>query len=207
VKLIHHPLSSSSRRASVTAAHLGIALEHRLIDLGKPEDRAAVAAINPNAKIPVLVDGDLVLWESHAIMTYLCGKTPGQTLYPTDLAERADVDRWLFWTASHLSPCVAPINFERMWKRFTAGGEPDASVIARYERFFHQFAAVLDKHLIGRTWIAGDRTSLADLSVGATLMYAQPTKLPIDAYQNVLALVARVHALPAWQATEASRVL
>jgi glutathione S-transferase len=206
MKLYHHPFSSSSRRASLTAAHLGITLDHRIIDLAK--DRSELVAVNPNSKIPVLVDGDFTLWESHAIMQYFCELTPGQTLYPTALRPRTDVQRWLYWTSAHLAPAVGPINFERMWKKLVVGpnAEPDAAIVARHEQFFHLAAAVLDKHLAGRTWVVGDAVTLADISIAATLMYWQPTRLPIDAYQNVLALIARVQALPAWKATEPARV-
>lgn len=211
MRLYGHPMSSNSRRVIATAAHLGIDLELRLIDLGNAEDRAVLREVNPNDKVPALVDGDFVLWESHAIMQYLCEQVPGQTLYPdatgaSERRARADVNRWLYWVSSHLAPAVGPINFERMWKRFTIGGPPDEALIARYERFFHHAAGVLDAHLAGRTWIAGDRLTLADFSVGATMMYMRPTQLPVDGYPNVVAHVARVHALEAWRSTEPARV-
>jgi glutathione S-transferase len=200
-------MSSSSRRVTVTVAALGLELDRQLIDLGKPEDRAQLAAINPNAKIPVLVDGELVLWESHAIMQYLCGKVLGQTLYPVELRARADVDRWLFWIASHLSPAVGPISFERMWKKFVTGGDPDPALVERYERFFHQAVAVIDAHLANRTWLSGESPTLADFSVVSTLMYRARTALPLEPYPNVRAHLARVEALEAWRTTDPARVL
>src|SRR5262245_1014734 len=115
MRLHHNPMSSSSRRVTVTADLLGMKLDERLIDLPVPEQRAALAALNPNAKIPVLEDGDFVLWESHAIMQYLCDHAPGQLLYPRELQARADVNRWLFWISHHLSPVVGAIGYERMW--------------------------------------------------------------------------------------------
>lgn len=207
MKLYHHPMSSSARRVSATVAALGITLDHQLIDLGKPEDRAQLAAINPNTKIPVLVDGDLILWESHAIMQYLCGKVPGQTLYPVELRARADVDRWLFWTSSHLAPAIGPINFEKMWKKFVTGGDPDPALVERYERFVHQAAAVLDGHLANRTWMIGEAPTLADFSIASTLMYRARTALPLEPYANIRSHLARVEALAAWQATDPARVL
>ncbi len=60
-----------------------------------------MAAVNPNTKVPVLVDGDFVLWESSAINAYLCSKAPGQMLLPTDPRELAEVNRWLLWTTAH----------------------------------------------------------------------------------------------------------
>ena len=205
MKLYHAPLSSSSRRVTITAHHLGLRFDEQLIDLGRPADRARVLAVNPNGKIPVLEDGDLVLWESHAIMQYLCDKTSPQELYPRDLRARTDVNRWLFWSSSHLAPAVGPINFERMWKKFTTGGDADPVLIARYEGFFHFAAKVLEGHLGDRTWVSGRDLTLADISITATLMYAIPTRLPLDPYPRVRAHFDRVRALPAWKATEPVR--
>ncbi len=192
--------SSSSRRVIITAQMLGLPLELEPIDLMK--DRARLVPLNANSKIPVLVDGDFVLWESHAIMTYLCAKTPGQTLLPIELRARADVDRWLYWVSSHFAPAVSGISFEKMWKKLITGQDPDPAQIARQEVFLHQFAKVLDDHLATRTAIAGDRVGLPDVSVAVTLMYAEKTELPIGAYRNLAALRERVHALPAWKATQ-----
>jgi glutathione S-transferase len=207
VKLFHHPMSSSARRVLVTVSHLGIELEHRLIDLGKPGDREALAEVNPNRKIPVLVDGDFVLWESHAIMQYLAERTFGQTLYPGGMRERADVQRWLYWSSAHLAPAIGPINYERMWKKFVEGpnAAPDQALIDRHENAFHQTIAVLEGHLVNRSQICGRDLTLADISVASTLMYMEATKLPVEGYPNVLALVRRVRALEAWQATEPAR--
>lgn len=200
MKLYGANLSSSSRRASLTAAQLGLALELVPIDLMK--DRARLAPLNPNGKIPVLVDGELVLWESHAIMLYLCERAPGQTLAPAEPRARADLMRWLFWASAHLSPAAGGIAFERLWKKLVAGQGPDPAQIAHHERFLHQFLKVLDDHLAGRTWISGEALSLADLSVAATLMYSERAELPVGTYRNVQALRERVHALPAWKQTE-----
>jgi glutathione S-transferase len=202
MKLHHARYSSSSRRVALTVAHLGLRLEENHVDLRDPEHRAALSALNPNSKIPVLEDGDFVLWESHAIMQYLCGKTLGQTLYPTDPRAKVDVDRWLFWSASHFGPPIGSINFERMWKKVVTGADPDPKIVARDEGLFRQNAAVLDRHLEGRTWISGEALSLADFSIAATLMYLRPTKLPIDPYKNVLAHLSRVSGLDAWHQTE-----
>jgi glutathione S-transferase len=83
--------------------------------------------------------------------------------------------------------------------QYVTGGDPDLALVER------QAAAELDNHLAGRMWISGSDVTLADISVGATLMYIQPTKLPIAGYPNVLALVERVHALDAWKATDPAR--
>ena len=202
MKLYYHPQSSSARRAYMTVLHLGIEIEQQRIDLTSEHDRALLRELNPNSKIPVLVDGDFVLWESHAIMRYLCAKTPSQKLYPSDPRLRAEVDRWLDWSGAHLGPSVGPISFERLWKKLVTGGDPDPAVIARYERFFHQFAAVLDQHLGKRDWLALPAPSLADFSVASVLMYRAKAELPIERYGNVVRYLDRVATLEAWKRSE-----
>lgn len=191
--------SSSSRRATLVIAHLELPVTIVPIDLMK--DRPVINPLNPNSKIPVLVDGDFVLWESHAIMQYLCDRTPDQTLLPKDPRGRADVTRWLVWTSAHLATACGGIAFERMWKKLITGAGPDATMVAYHERFVHQFAKVLDDHLAGKEWVSGGKLSLADLSVAATLMYAERAELPLANYANVQALRARVAELPAWKQT------
>jgi glutathione S-transferase len=202
MKIYGAPQSSSSRRALVTAAHLGVDFELVPIDLRQPDVRARLTELNPNSKIPVLEDRDLRLWESHAIMQYLCERTPGQTLYPLAPAARADVNRWLFWNASHLQPAVGGITFERLWKKAAGRGEPDPALVAYHERLLHPFAKVADDHLANRTWFSGDTVTLADLSVASTLMYRKAATLPLDDYQHLTAWAGRVYELPAWRQTE-----
>jgi len=202
MKLHHALLSSSSRRVTITARLLGVELEDHLVELRSAADRAAIRAINPNGKIPVLEHGELVLWESHAIMQYLCDLTPGQTLSPAEPRARAEVNRWLYWTSGHLAPVVGALAFEHLWKRMLTGAGADPGQVDRHETAFHQVAAVLDRALEGRAWLAGDALTLADVSVACTLMHAAPARLPIDAYDNVLAHRARVAQLEAWRCTE-----
>lgn len=78
--------------------------------------------MNPNGKVPVLDDEGFILWESHAIMQYLADRTPGQTIYPQEIHARAEVNRWLFWSAYHFAPAVGILNWENSVKRFVGGG-------------------------------------------------------------------------------------
>ncbi|MDB4957142.1 MAG: glutathione S-transferase family protein [Myxococcales bacterium] len=202
MKLSTAPYSSSSRRVTMTLLHLGLSAEQNLIDLRNPSHRAALTALNPNSKIPVLEDGDFVLWESHAIMQYLCGQAAAQTLYPSEPRARADVDRWTYWNAAHLSPVVGTISFERLWKKVVTGGDPDPKIVERYEAMFRQSAGILDRHLQDRSWISGSAVTLADFSIASTLMYARPARLPIEPYQHLVAYLGRIASLDAWKQTE-----
>jgi len=201
MKLYFHPLSGNSRRVLLVATHLGVSLERVVVDLTRGEQRGAPHLDrNPNGRVPVLDDDGFVLWESRAIMLYLAETTPGQTLLPTDPRGRADVHRWLFWCAAHMSPANTVLVFENFVKPLT-GQSSDPAEIARGEALVAQCAPVLDAHLAGRTWVVQDRLTLADFSLAASFALAGPARLPIAGYANLRAWLGRVQELDAWQRT------
>ncbi len=203
MKLYHSVLSSNARKVLAVAKLIGADLELVAIDLSKREQHSPeYLAINPNGRVPTLVDGDFTLWESSAIMEYLCDTQPGQTLYPADPRARADVNRWLFWGTGHLSVPVATLNWENMIKGFFAIGAPDASQVERANRLFATYAKVLDAHLAKRQYVCQDALTLADVGLAAPLMYKQAAKLPLGPFEHVQGWYARIDKLPAWQQTK-----
>jgi glutathione S-transferase len=202
MRLYYHPLSSNSRRVLLTAYHLGLNLELVVVDLsGREHKTPQYLRLNPNGRIPTLVDGAFELWESHAIMQYLADKSPEQDIYPKEVSARADVNRWLFWSASHFAPAAACIIRERISKRIV-GGAPDPLEIARGEALLPAAALVLDRHLAGKQWIAQDRLTLADFAIAAPLMHASAAQLPVTDFENLQAWFARVRSLGAWAKSE-----
>ncbi len=205
MKLYHHPFSSNARKAVMTAKLLGSPVELVFVNLAKGEQKTPeYLALNPNGRVPTLVDGDYALWESYAIMTYLADKSPekaANTLYPTSARARADVHRWLFWAAHHLSPTIGTLNFENMLKKMFGQGDPDPAVVARAERDLRVLATVLDSHLSNRTWLSGEGLTLADVAVACPLMSTVPARLPVTDFANLQAWFTRVQALDAWKET------
>jgi glutathione S-transferase len=200
MRLYYHPLSSNSRRALLTAYHLGLNLELVVADLSRGEHKTPeYLRLNPNGRIPTLVDGGFSLWESHAIMQYLADKVPEQDIYPQDVSSRADVNRWLFWSASHFAPACAVIIRERVSKRILGAGAPDPREIARGEALLPAAALVLDRHLAGKQWIAQDRLTLADFAIASPLMHTSAAQLPVTEFENLQAWFARVQSLDAWK--------
>ncbi len=206
MKLHYGSLSSNSRRVRMTARLLGVQLDEVSVDLRNAAERAELVKINPNSKVPVLVDGAFVLWESVAIMQYLCDVTPGQTLYPTDARARADVNRWLSWAQAHWSPTIGGISWENVWKKLVTGEGPDAAHVKRNEAFLAQFATVLDNHLAGKTWLSGTTPTLADVAVAAPMMMTKLARLPLRPYQNIQTWYERIQKLPAWQETDSPQL-
>lgn len=203
MRLYHHPLSTNARRAVMTAMHLGAPVSLVTVDLAKGEQRQAqFLKLNPNHKVPVLDDGGFVLWESHAIMQYLCDTAANQTIYPVASRARADVNRWLFWCAQHFGPAVERLNWEHWIKALLGLGGPDPAEVKRGEGLIREFAGILDAHLAGRDWMCADALSLADLSIAAPLADTARAKLPVTEFGHLQRWFARVQGLEAWEKTE-----
>src|SRR5690348_1508721 len=131
MRLYHHPMSSNARRAVMTAVHLKTNVELSLVDLAKGEQRRPeYLKLNPNGRVPVLDDDGFILTESHAIMQYLADGAPGQTVYPEERKARANVNRWLFWSAHHFQPAVSVLAWERVIKPMIGKGAADPAQIA-----------------------------------------------------------------------------
>jgi glutathione S-transferase len=202
MKLYMHPLSPNVRRVRLTAAVLGLSLDEQTLDLARGEQRTPeYLALNPNGAIPTLVDGDFVLTESRAIMQYLAAKQPDAGLIPRDDAARADVTRWQFWDASHFSPPLGTMTFEKIIKSVMGIGEPDARRLDEALTSFRRFAAVLDQRLATHPYVVGTTLTLADLTLASSLMYASQVDLPLADFPHLAAWFARITALDAWKAT------
>ncbi len=143
-------------------------LSYERIDAGMQYGRnreADYLALNPNGRIPTLVDGDYVLWESNSVMRYLC-MAYGQLspIYPQDARRRAAVDRWLDWTLSTLQPVDRPV----FWALVrTPVAQRDMPAIQRDADAAAEIWSMVDRQLAGRRFIEGDQFTLADIAIGA----------------------------------------
>jgi glutathione S-transferase len=196
MKLYTAGLSPNALRARAVIFELGLPVELEEVDL---RDAAAKVATlipyNPNTKVPVLVDGDFVLWESRAIIAYLASGTP---LYPDDRQRRAIIDQWMYWGAIHLGTALQAVSFQRFMKRRFGMGAPDEAAIESPLKEIAQFLPVLEGGLAGKAWIAGE-LSIADFAIATTLIYRDPAGIDCSAAPNVLAWMQRIEARPSWQ--------
>jgi glutathione S-transferase len=119
-------------------------------------------AMNPNALVPTLQDGDLVLWESNVIVRYLCAKYGNAELYPDDLAVRFNAERWMDWQQTTLNPGGggAFMQFIR-----TPADKRDPAVIAKSVAATEPPMAQLNAHLADRAYVGGGHFSMADIPV------------------------------------------
>ena len=164
-----------SIRARWALQELGVSFEAVTVNLVAGEHRdPRFLAINPAGKLPVLVDGDMVLTESVAIVLYLAEKYPERGLIPADPGQRAQVYRWLLFTATELEQPLWRIARHTMLypeHQRLPGDVP----IARQE--FKAMAAVLEEHMQGRRFVVGDGLTAADLVLAYTLDWADEIEL------------------------------
>jgi glutathione S-transferase len=118
---------------------------------------------NPNGQIPMLEDGDFVLWESNAIVRYLCAKYAPGTLYPEPLEARADADRWMDWQNTALQPAMGPA-FMQLIR--TPAEQRQAAVVEQAAQKSEALLAILDVQLSGREFVCGAQFTMADIALG-----------------------------------------
>jgi len=199
MRLYNSGLSPNALRVRAVANELGFSLDIVDVDLRSGGNRAPdFLKVNPNGKVPVLVDGDFVLWESRAINAYLATLRPQTGLYPADPRKRAIIDQWTYWHAMHLGPAMQRIAFERMLKSRFGLGDPDEAAIAPSVKEVAQFMPVLEDGLKRKEWIAGT-LSIADFAMATTFVYRKAGKIETAQFPNVEAWIARMEARPSWQ--------
>ncbi|HEY3637371.1 MAG TPA: glutathione S-transferase family protein [Rhizomicrobium sp.] len=194
------PISPRAFKVLMTAHHLGIDYDLRIVDLTKGEQKTPeFTALNPNQRMPVLEEDGFSLWESNAIVEYLASKKEGWL--PGNARDRLALTKWLYWDSNHWDPTCAIFIFERIIKPFFNRGETSASEIARGEEQFNRLASVLNGQLEKHRFIMGDTLTIADLSIGAPLTVADRAGFPLEAYPAIRRWHAELKTLPAWQQT------
>ena len=120
----------------------------------------AYLQMNPNATVPVIDDDGFVLWESNAIVRYLCARHSLARLYPTDLRQRFDAERWMDWQQTTLNPASRP----GFWQLIrTPPDQRDARLIAESNAAVESLMAALDAHLARHEFMVGERFTMADI--------------------------------------------
>ena len=191
--------AQAPRRVLALVKHLGVTAECVQKDLMAGDlVKEDYAALNPNMKAPVLVDGDFVLWESSAIMTYLCVKA-GSDMWPARQAsEQVDVLRWLSWNDCHWAPAVGPFYFEHVVKSTFKLGPPDREELKSKVSDLQKYAAVLEGHLAGRDYVACGRLTIADFQTASMATYWRESEMPLDAFPNIVRWIDGLMRIPSW---------
>ncbi|MEO8245260.1 MAG: glutathione S-transferase family protein [bacterium] len=151
-------------------------------------------AINEMGEVPVMVDGETTLTQSGVILDYISSKSG--KLGGRSAAERREVLRWLFWDNHKLSTTIGTTRF---LQNFVPEDKRPAGVIPFMESRLKTAYKVLDGHLAGRKWVAGDAVTIADLSCCGYLYYPEPFGFDREDWPHIDGWLDRIAALPGWK--------
>ncbi len=179
-------ITPNNRKVEAFVKHFDLPVEVYHVNFRKGDTKTdEFFAINPMRKVPALVDGDLKLWESNAILTYLAAKFPETDTLPEGLAARADVDRWLHWQSCHLMPAMGALKVAE-------------------EKDFDSLLPLLDileQQLEGKEYVLGHLT-VVDFALSPYLMTKLGRQLDYSNHPNVLAWRQRMEGLKGFVETQ-----
>lgn len=189
MKLYDLDLSGNCHKVRMLLSFLHVDYETVPVDfMGGEHKQAEFLRLNPKGEIPVLVDGDVTLYDSQAILVYLARKYDAESWWPSDPEAQARVMLWLSTAAHEIShgPNAARLNKLLNY-------DLDYDLAAKRAR---SILALLDNHLSDREWLELGRPTLADIAIFPYVAIARDGEIDLDRYPNVVAWIDRVKALP-----------
>ena len=194
--------SGNCRKVQATINNLNITADLEYLDLldgdlATPE----YLALNPNGRVPVLADGDFLLWESNAIMQYLADKVPDNALFSQNPQTRADIVRWQCWELAHFNNALATITFETVLKPKLLQQKPNQALVDAAAESLKTFSSVLENHLADRDYVVGNGITLADYSIISMEGFKDITPFDWSGYPRLNAYFDRLRADPYWAST------
>ncbi len=197
MKLYYFP-SPNPQKVKFALLELGLDCETVPVDLSKQEQREpAFLALNPFGRVPVLVDGDLTLWESHAILAYLGEKTG--RLWPATAAGRADALRCLFFLSGHITPPASELALRIRAK--VLGIPADEATIARGEKALPDVIKIVEAQLSKNKWLPGPEFSLVDCAYCPILNVIEKAGFSFAGFPKINGYLDAVRSRRAWQET------
>jgi glutathione S-transferase len=201
MKLYQFAFSPSCQKVVALAHEVGVPLELAAVEIFKGGARTpAMLARNPNARVPILEDGDFVLWESNAMLAYIAAKAGREDLAPTTPRERAEVDRWTAWEGAHFGPAIRKVAFERVVKKLAGLGAPDEAAVKVGVDEFAARAGVLEQSLGTKEYLCG-RLTIADFALAPLAALAESCGLDFEPYPKAKAWLGRMVARDSVKAT------
>jgi glutathione S-transferase len=191
MQLYDFELSGNCYRVRLLLALLGRPCERIAVDLRAGEQRTPqYLAINPRGQVPALVDGDVTVWDSQAILVYLARAYGGESWLPIDACGMADVMQWMAVSENEMLNGLARA---RVMQKFGVPGDVEAC-----RQMGHRILAVMDAHLAAREWLACDRPTIADVACFPYAALAPEGGVALEAYTGVTRWIARIKALPGY---------
>lgn len=206
--LYDHPYSSNALKVRFALAELGLPYEKRHVPLERPRPDWYVA-VNPFGRIPTLVDGDLVLPESNAIVRYLVAREGRDDLYPADLRLRARIDHAIDAWSTLVRPALFALESAALFssRSEAAGGPVEPADREAVERARPGAEAMLDafERIVADDGTVVGRRSIAEFVVGPVLWRTKRLPLDFGRWPRLSALRGAIEAAPAFQAAEPVR--
>lgn len=194
--------SPNCRKVEAVIDHLGLKIEREYLDFFTGDLRQpAYLALNPNGMVPTLVDGDFVLSESTAIMQYLAENAGSDALFPRDPKKRAEVVRWQSWELAHYNRAFGVLSFEAVAKPTFNLGPTNQPLVEAMKQNLARFAPVLDAHMHGRAYVAGEGVTLADYSLIHLEGFKEAVPFDWSPYPNLNAYYERMRRNEHWAKT------
>lgn len=194
IKLYGLPVSGHTHRVVLLLNMLQ--LPYEFIEAGANVRRSeAFLKLNPLGQIPVLIDGDLVLGDSNAILTYLSTRYAAKShWYPTEAVAIAQVQRWLSIAAGEVRYGPASARMTALW---SMPGEVDPTLA---EKIATRLFTMMEGHLSQHQWLATQNVTIADLACYSYIAHASEGRLSLAAYPAIRAWLQRVESLPHFRA-------
>jgi len=186
---------SRALRSLWALEELGLAYEHVPTNFTTDAKKPEYLAINPNGRIPALVDGDVTLFESMAINLYLAKKYDTKGLYPKSEADEARAIQWSFWGMTETEQALLQVLMHRV---FLPEPQRDEIAASAGEEKLAQPLRVLDGALAGKKYLLGDGFTIADLNVAWVLAWALFGKLDTSKTPNVARWLGECCGRPAF---------
>lgn len=191
--------TSRALRAVWGIEETGIAYEHIPTGYGPDSKTPEYLAVNPNGRIPALVDGDLTLFESMAINLHLARRYGG-ALYPAEAADEARAWQWSVWAISEIEPLQMQIVIQQL---FTPEEKRDPKVSERAARGLQRPLRVLDAALADRPMLLGEAFSVADLNVASVMLLLKRVGVSLAEHTHVQRWTQACWSRPALQRAKA----
>jgi glutathione S-transferase len=184
---------SRAQRTLWAAEEMKLDYEHVPTNFMEDSKKPEYLAINPNGRVPAMVDGDLVLFESMAINLYLARRYGGE-LWPASDADQARAVQWSFWGIAELEHLLIEILMNRV---MLPEAERNAALADADEQKAARPLLVLDAHLADRDYVLGPNFTIADVNVAGVLVLTQMTHVDLGPYPNVKDWLERCTSRPA----------
>jgi glutathione S-transferase len=195
--ILYFSRNLNPRLAVAAARYLKSPVRYEFAAPLAPGQRDKFFPLNPNLRVPILVEGDRSLWEADAIACRL-SQLAGSVFWPTGEA-LPELIRWLSWAHNNFVRACDFVHFERVTKQRYGLGAIKPEIVEEGLSNFASTAAILEQHLAKRDWLVGDTVTYADFRTACILPFADIAGLPLADFPRVAAWHARLMEIPAWR--------